>query len=136
MWLERLFNERSVSVATKTKNLHTVTRRVTSIDGTTSLENISRLFKEAKVLPLNAYFQYDRAAEELELIEIRPENAEEQAKRLTAAQRRREAAKAAAATAKLKQLERDRNLLGKLAKKLGVTIGMPVNGEPAKSKAR
>jgi hypothetical protein len=110
---------RRIVMATKLKRL-VVREYVGTLDYPAKVTEILALLKRKNVLVENAEITNDDM--EFEVVNCRPENDAEYAKRLEEQARKREASKKAAATAKAKKAQRDAKELARLAKKFNVSL--------------
>ena len=109
-------------MATKTKTgaRKIVREYVGTLDYPAKVTEILALLKRKNVLVENAEIINDDM--ELEVINCRPENDAEYAKRLEERARKREASEKAAVAAKAKKAKRDAKELERLAKKFNVSL--------------
>lgn len=115
------------------KKEHTVRTYVTSLYGRTNLVAITETFKTCRVLAENAYVEYNKDDDCIDLFELRPETAVEKKARLEKAAKQRLAAQKRRETATNQVKTRELELLAKLTKKYGPLAN---SGQPAVATAK
>ncbi len=112
---------------------HAVRTLVSSLYGRTSFTNLIETLKSRRVLPENAYIEYNRDDDCIDVFEVRPETAEEKTARLEKAAKQRIANKKRRDRANAETAARELAVLAKLTKKYGPLAN---SGQPSVATAK